>query len=79
MLLAAVSIGVGVPHIYFGGIGPMFSALARAKPAHLVRPGATNDLGDSWYISTVLLSSLGFYRPCEQLLTALAYRTGSAS
>jgi SSS family solute:Na+ symporter len=59
MVLAVVSIGIGVPHIYFGGIAPMFAALARVKPAHLVMPGATNDLGHAWYISTVLLTSLG--------------------
>jgi SSS family solute:Na+ symporter len=61
MVLAAVSIGISVPRMYFGGIGPMFAALARAKPAHLVMPGATNDLGHAWYISTVLLTALGAY------------------
>jgi SSS family solute:Na+ symporter len=60
MLLAAFTIGIGVPHIYFGGIGPMFAALARAQPAHLTMPGATTDLGHAWFISTVLLTSLGF-------------------
>jgi SSS family solute:Na+ symporter len=59
MVLAVVSIGIEVPHIYFGGIAPMFAALARVKPAHLVMPGATNNLGHAWYISTVLLTSLG--------------------
>ena len=39
----------------------MFTALAHAKPAHLVMPGATKDLGHEWYITSVLLSSLGFY------------------
>jgi SSS family solute:Na+ symporter len=61
MVVAAVAIGVGVPRIYFGGIGPMFAALAQARPAHLVMPGATANLGHAWYISTVLLTSLGFY------------------
>lgn len=61
MLLAACIIGIAVPHIYFGGIGPMFAELARAKPAHLVMPGATQQMGHSWYISTVLLTALGFY------------------
>jgi SSS family solute:Na+ symporter len=61
MVFAAVAIGVGVPYIYFGGIGPMFAALARAHPAHLTMPGATPNLGHTWYISTVLLTSLGFY------------------
>src|SRR5712691_6065815 len=61
MLLDAVSIGIYVPHIYFGGIGPMFATLARVKPAHLVMPGATRNLGHAWYVSTVLLTALGFY------------------
>jgi SSS family solute:Na+ symporter len=61
MVLAALSIGIGIPLIHFGGIGPMFAALAHSRPAHLTMPGATTDLGHSWYISTVLLTSLGFY------------------
>ena len=39
----------------------MFAALAQARPAHLTMPGATANLGHTWYISTVLLTSLGFY------------------
>lgn len=61
LLFSAVFIGVAIPYIYFGGIGPMFGALIRAKPSHLVMPGATSNLGHSWYISTVLLVSVGFY------------------
>ncbi|HWC95996.1 MAG TPA: sodium:solute symporter family protein [Candidatus Sulfopaludibacter sp.] len=61
MLVAAVAIGIGIPYLHFGGIGPMFAALARTHPAHLTMPGATPNLGHSWYVSTVLLTSLGFY------------------
>lgn len=61
MVIAALAIGIGIPFIHFGGIGPMFSALAHARPAHLTMPGATTHLGHAWYISTVLLTSLGFY------------------
>ena len=61
LLFSAVFIGVAIPSIYFGGIGLMFAALIRAKPSHLVMPGATSNLGHSWYISTVLLVSVGFY------------------
>jgi SSS family solute:Na+ symporter len=61
MLVAAFVIGLGVPRIYFGGVGPMFAALARTKPAHLTMPGATADQGHAWYISAVLLTALGFY------------------
>lgn len=61
MVIAALAIGVGIPLAHFGGIGAMFAALARARPGHLVMPGATANLGHSWYISTVFLTSLGFY------------------
>jgi SSS family solute:Na+ symporter len=61
MIFAAISIGIGIPYIYFGGVGPMFTALEHAKPAHLLMPGATADLGHAWFISTVLMTSLGVY------------------
>jgi len=61
MVFAALSIGIGIPYMYFGGIGPMFAALAHSRPAHLTMPGATANLGHTWYVSTVLLTSLGFY------------------
>jgi solute:Na+ symporter, SSS family len=61
MVLAALAIGIGVPLMHFGGVGPMFAALAHAHPAHLTMPGATRNLGHAWYISTVLLTALGFY------------------
>ncbi|HVA72391.1 MAG TPA: sodium:solute symporter family protein [Candidatus Limnocylindrales bacterium] len=61
LLGAAVAIGIVVPYHYFHGIGPMFAAIARAHPAHLTMPGATKNLGHAWYISTVLLNSLGLY------------------
>jgi SSS family solute:Na+ symporter len=61
LLFAAFFVAFAVPHIYFGGIGPMFAVLAHAKPAHLVMPGATRNLGHSWYVSSVLLSAMGFF------------------
>jgi len=61
LLFSAVFVGVAVPYIYFGGIGPMFKKVAVPNPAHLTMPGATSNLGHSWYISTVFLVALGFY------------------
>jgi len=64
LLVAAVFvIGLSLPYIHFGGIGPMFAAVAGAKPGHLTMPGATANLGHSWYVSTVLLTSLSFTWP----------------
>lgn len=59
MVLAALAIGITVPYVYFGGIGPMFALLARTHPSHLVMPGGTKDLGHTWFITTVFLSALG--------------------
>src|SRR6185437_7523068 len=61
MVIAAVAIGVGIPLAHFGSIGAMFTALAHARPHYLTMPGDTVNLGHSWYISTVLLTALGFY------------------
>jgi SSS family solute:Na+ symporter len=61
MLVAAFTIGIGIPYVHFGGIGAMFTALARSHPSHLTMPGATPNLGHTWYISTVLLSALGVF------------------
>jgi SSS family solute:Na+ symporter len=61
MVVAAVSIGIGIPYIHYGGIGAMFDALSQARPAHLTMPGATSNLGHTWFISSVLLSSFGLY------------------
>jgi solute:Na+ symporter, SSS family len=61
MVLAAVAVGIAIPYVHFGGIGPMFAALLKAHPAHLIMPGATKNLGHTWYVSTVLLTSLGGY------------------
>jgi SSS family solute:Na+ symporter len=60
MVIAALAIGIGVPYLNFGGIGAMFDALIQARPAHLTMPGATSNLGHAWFITTVLLTSIGF-------------------
>lgn len=61
MVTAALAVGIAIPYAHFGGIGAMFAALAKAHPAHLTMPGATGNLGHTWYISTVLLTSLGAF------------------
>jgi solute:Na+ symporter, SSS family len=61
LLFAAVFIGLSIPHIYFGGLGHMFTALAQTKPHHLTMPGETPNLGHGWYITTLMLMALGFY------------------
>jgi len=76
MLLAALAIGIGIPLVHFGGIAAMFAALAQAHPAHLTMPGATANLGHSWYVSTVLLTSLGFYMWPHAFAAAFTAKSG---
>jgi SSS family solute:Na+ symporter len=76
LLLAAIFIGIAVPRIYFGGIGPMFAALVATKPSHLVMPGTTKDLGHAWYVSSVLMTSLGFYMWPQYFAASFTARSG---
>ncbi len=76
LLSAALFIGIAVPYIYFHGIGPMFTALAHAKPQHLVMPGATKNLGHAWYMSTVLLTALGFYMWPQAFAASFTAKSG---
>jgi SSS family solute:Na+ symporter len=61
MIVAVGVVGLGVPRIYFGGIGKMFRALIAQKPDHLVFPGAAPTMDTLWVMSTVLLTGMGFY------------------
>ena len=61
MIFVAIAVGIGIPYAHFGGVRPMFDLLVHTRPKHLTMPGATANLGHTWYISTVLLTSLGFY------------------
>ena len=61
MLVAVGVIGIGLPSMYFGGIGRMLTELMRRHPAHLVFPGSTTTMGVGWVISTILLTGMGFY------------------
>jgi SSS family solute:Na+ symporter len=76
LLFAALFIGIAVPRIYFGGIGPMFAALAHAKPEHLVMPGATKNLGHTWYVSSVLMTAFGFFMWPQNFAAAFTARSG---
>ena len=76
LLSAALFIGFALPRIYFGGVGPMFAALAKTNPGHLVMPGSTKDLGHAWYFSSVLLTAVAFYMWPQYFAAAFTARSG---
>ncbi|AUI37081.1 sodium:solute symporter [[Bacillus] caldolyticus] len=59
ILAVAVFLGIYLPFHYYGGIQPMFEAVEQAKPGFLTLPD--KGMSISWFISTVLLTALGFY------------------
>jgi len=61
MIVAVAFFGLYLPFHYFGGLGPMFEAIDAAKPGFLALPGGTKNLDVSWFMSTLMLTSLGFY------------------
>jgi solute:Na+ symporter, SSS family len=61
MIVAVVFFGLYLPYHYFGGLTPMFEAIEAAKPGYLAAPGGTKSLDGSWVMSTLVLTSLGFY------------------
>lgn len=62
MMISAVGIiGIGIPWHYYGGIGKMFHVLIDEKAYHLIFPGSTTNYNSLWVMSTVLLTSAGFY------------------
>ncbi|MFP5113072.1 sodium:solute symporter family protein [Bacillaceae bacterium C204] len=52
-------LGIYLPIHYYGGFQSMFEAIEAAKPGFLALP--ETGLSVSWFISTVLLTALGFY------------------
>jgi SSS family solute:Na+ symporter len=59
MIVAVAAIGLWIPHVYFGGVGPMFTKLAQTHASHLTMPGETRNLGHLWFVTTVLMTSMG--------------------
>ncbi len=59
ILVVVVAMGLYLPYHWYGGIAPMFSAIDQARPGFLTLGGTGRSA--SWFISTVLLTSIGVY------------------
>ena len=59
ILVVVVAMGLYLPFHWYGGVGPMFSAIDQARPGFLALGGTGRSV--SWFISTVLLTSIGVY------------------
>lgn len=61
LMIAVVFFGLYLPIHYFGSVGGMFEAIETAKPGFLALPGGTKNFDVSWVMSTLVVTSLGFY------------------
>jgi solute:Na+ symporter, SSS family len=59
IVIVVVFLGIYLPLHFYGGLGPMFSAIDAAKPGFLMLPAKGQSI--SWFDSTVLLTALGFF------------------
>lgn len=61
VIAALVFVGIAIPIQFFGSHAAMFDQLLRAHPAALTLPAPTDPHGTIWYVSTVLLTGIGFF------------------
>lgn len=61
VLGALAFIGIVLPIQFFGSHATMFNQLIQAHPAMLTLQGWTTPKGQLWYISTVLLTGIGYF------------------
>jgi solute:Na+ symporter, SSS family len=58
---ALIFVGLAIPLHFFGSPATLFDQVLRAHPERLVLGGLTAPKGSLWYVSTVLLTGLGFF------------------
>lgn len=63
MIITVLIVGIGLPLKYFGSYSALLDAVNHAHPGDLAVPGSSahGSLGLLWLISTLLLTSAGFY------------------
>jgi len=61
VLLAVIFAGTFLPLHFFGSTGAMFGHILQAHPHWLTLAAPTANYGSAWYVSTVLLTSIGFF------------------
>jgi SSS family solute:Na+ symporter len=63
LIVTVLIVGIGLPLKYFGSYSALLNAVQHAHPGDLAVPGSSahGSLGVLWLISTLLLTSMGFY------------------
>jgi SSS family solute:Na+ symporter len=70
--------GIAIPSQFFGSPAGMFDQLLRTHPAMLTLVPGTGPRGTVWYVSTVLLTAIGYYMGPQTFNAIYSARSESA-
>jgi solute:Na+ symporter, SSS family len=78
VLAAVVFAGIAIPIHFFGSPAGALDRVLAAHPHMLTLPPLTAPHGGLWYVSTVLLTSIGFYMGPHSMNAIYSARSGDA-
>ncbi|HEX3456409.1 MAG TPA: sodium:solute symporter family protein [Candidatus Baltobacteraceae bacterium] len=78
VLAAVIFAGIAIPIRFFGSPSAMLQRVVAAHPHMLVLPIGTAFHGTVWYVTTVLLSAIGFYMGPHTITAVYSARSGEA-
>lgn len=76
VLAAVVFVGIAIPMRFFGSLPHLFAQLRATHPAMLALAPGTKPYGTLWYVSTVLLTGIGFYMGPQSFAAVYSARSG---
>lgn len=78
VLGAVIFAGIAIPVQFFGSPAKMLDQVLRVHPNFLTLQAGTTAHGTVWYVSTVLLTAIGFYMGPQSMSAIYSARSGDA-
>lgn len=80
LVITVLIVGIGLPLKYFGSFSGLMNAVSHAHPGDLAVPGSSphGSLGVLWLLSTLLLTSMGFYMYPQAFAATYSARSSKA-
>ncbi|MBO0806144.1 MAG: sodium:solute symporter family protein [Nocardiopsaceae bacterium] len=80
LVITVLIVGIALPLKYFGSFSGLLNAVNHAHPGDLAVPGSSPDgsLGVGWLVSTIALTSMGFYMYPHAFMATYSARSSKA-
>lgn len=80
LVITVLIVGIGLPLKYFGSFDALLNAVNHVHPGDLAVPGTSphGSLGVGWLLSTLLLTSMGFYMYPQAFAATYSARSSKA-